>query len=198
MDNEIEGGIGLDMEIMDGGGGIEAVHDDFIKPEPSSANNEASASRGPSPGPQEAFPRLPSQSMAGDVTSSMSQLGLNDKAQSSSWQNPQFQLSAWDKKDPTPREASIHGPFKPNTSKEKVWGDRKGKTASNVLFPDAQPTPPPKDFAITSGTSNEVTPRSRVLNMMSNRFWDPMSPDWVPERFYDSAASKYHCPFPCE
>jgi hypothetical protein len=39
---------------------------------------------------------------------------------------------------------------------------------------------------------------SRVLNIMRDRFWDPLSSDWNPERFYDSVVNKYFCPFPCE
>jgi hypothetical protein len=36
------------------------------------------------------------------------------------------------------------------------------------------------------------------INLMRTRFWDPMSTDWNPEKFYDFVISKYHCPFVCE
>lgn len=78
----------------------------------------------------------------------------------------------------------------------KVWGDRNGKSASSTLFPDAKPTPVTKEFSIAA--HDEQMEREHGINIMKTRFWDPESPDWNPERFYDSVISKYNCPFVCE
>ena len=78
----------------------------------------------------------------------------------------------------------------------KVWGERNGKSASSALFPDAKPTPVNKEFSIAA--HDEQMERDHGINIMRTRFWDPQSPDWNPERFYDSVISKYNCPFVCE
>jgi hypothetical protein len=78
----------------------------------------------------------------------------------------------------------------------KVWSDRKGKSASSTLFPNAKPTPVSKEFSIAA--HDEQMERDHGINTMRARFWDPQSPDWNPERFYDSVVSKYNCPFVCE
>ncbi|OSS51762.1 hypothetical protein B5807_03370 [Epicoccum nigrum] len=78
----------------------------------------------------------------------------------------------------------------------KVWGERDGKSASSALFPKAKPTPVNKEFSIAA--HDEQMERDHGINIMRTRFWDPQSPDWNPERFYDSVVSKYNCPFVCE
>jgi hypothetical protein len=78
----------------------------------------------------------------------------------------------------------------------KVWGSRVGKTASNVLFPNAKPNPVTKEFSIEAHDSRME--KDHGLNIMRSRFWDPMSSDFNPERFFDSVMSKYYCPFICE
>lgn len=78
----------------------------------------------------------------------------------------------------------------------KVWGDRHGKPASSTLFPNAKATPVTKEFSIAA--YDEQMEREHGINIMKTRFWDPRSPDWNPERFYDSVISKYNCPFVCE
>ncbi|KAF3039260.1 hypothetical protein E8E11_005904 [Didymella keratinophila] len=80
--------------------------------------------------------------------------------------------------------------------KEKVWLNRNGKLASSALFPHAKPTPAPKEFSIAA--HDEHMEREHGINIMKTRFWDPLSPDWNPERFYDSITSRYNCPFVCE
>jgi hypothetical protein len=78
----------------------------------------------------------------------------------------------------------------------KVWGSRKGKSSSSVLFPNANPTPPPSEFSIAA--HDDRMEKEHGINIMRTRFWDPVSPDWNPERFFDSIINKYHCPFVCE
>jgi hypothetical protein len=81
-------------------------------------------------------------------------------------------------------------------SQPKVWGSCDGKSASSVLFPYAKPTPAPIEFSIAAYDHNME--QNHGLNIMNTRFWDPMSADWNPERFYDSIGCKYYCPFVCE
>jgi hypothetical protein len=78
----------------------------------------------------------------------------------------------------------------------KVWGSRKGKTASSTLFPDAQLTPGSAEFSIAA--HDDAIEQAYGLNIMRNRFWDPLSSDFNAERFYDAIVNKYHCPFVCE
>lgn len=78
----------------------------------------------------------------------------------------------------------------------KVWGSRVGKTTSDILFPGAKPTPVTNDFSIQAYDNSME--KEHGLNIMKTRFWDPMSGDWNPERFFDSVLSKYYCPFTCE
>ena len=78
----------------------------------------------------------------------------------------------------------------------KVWVNRNGKSASDTLFPNAEPTPVTKEFSIAA--HDEQTEGEHGINIMRTRFWDPLSTDWNPERFYDSFISKYNCPFVCE
>jgi hypothetical protein len=83
-----------------------------------------------------------------------------------------------------------------STRPSKVWGSRNGKSTSNVLFPDAKPTPVPSEFSIAA--HDDRMEQEHGINIMRTRFWDPMSADWNPERFFDSVINKYHCPFICE
>lgn len=80
--------------------------------------------------------------------------------------------------------------------KEKAWGDSNGKSASSALFPNAKPTPAPQEFSIAA--HDEQMEREHGINIMKTRFWDPLSSDWNPERFFDSVIDKYNCPFVCE
>ncbi|KAF2643819.1 hypothetical protein P280DRAFT_466555 [Massarina eburnea CBS 473.64] len=68
--------------------------------------------------------------------------------------------------------------------------------ASEHLFPDACPSPPPSVFSIDR--HDEQMNKDHGINILKTRFWDPLSGDWNPERFFNSIISKYFCPFPCE
>jgi hypothetical protein len=78
----------------------------------------------------------------------------------------------------------------------KVWGSRKGKSTGSVLFPNAKAKAPPSDFSISA--HDEAMEHEHGPNILRDRFWDPMSDDWNPDRFYDSIINKYYCPFICE
>jgi hypothetical protein len=78
----------------------------------------------------------------------------------------------------------------------KVWGSRKGKTTSSVLFPNAKAKPPPSDFSISA--HDDTMDKVYGPNILSDRFWDPMGDAWNPERFHDPIVQKYYCPFVCE
>lgn len=73
---------------------------------------------------------------------------------------------------------------------DKIWMGR----SSNKLFPNAQPTPPPADFAV----QERQLERTHGVNIMKTRFWDPTSKDWRAERFYNPLSKNFSCPFPCE
>ena len=65
-----------------------------------------------------------------------------------------------------------------------------GRTSNN-LFKGAKPTPPPAVGAAA------LVDNSRSLTDV--RFWDPSSPDYHPDVFFQPAIEKYCCPFPaCE
>jgi hypothetical protein len=78
----------------------------------------------------------------------------------------------------------------------KVWGPRKGKSTGSILFPNAKPKAPLSDFSVSA--HDEAMEHAHGPNLFRDRFWDPMSSDWNPERFYDSIVNKYYCPFVCE
>lgn len=68
------------------------------------------------------------------------------------------------------------------------WGAHSAKK----LFPRANPKPPNVE------KSEEQTTLEYGINIMNTRFWDPLSPDWKPEPFFNVLIQKYSCPFPCE
>ncbi|KAE8849349.1 hypothetical protein PTNB73_04900 [Pyrenophora teres f. teres] len=78
----------------------------------------------------------------------------------------------------------------------KVWGDRKGKSTIAMLFPNAKPKPTPSEFSVSA--HDVAMEEEHGINILRTRFWDPMSSDWNPEKFFDSFINKYYCPFVCE
>ncbi|KAJ4305810.1 hypothetical protein N0V90_001342 [Kalmusia sp. IMI 367209] len=82
------------------------------------------------------------------------------------------------------------------TSKQqaKPWT---GRDAAKELFPQAKPTPqPPKEYTIES--HDQQMENQHGINIMNTRFWDPLSGEWNPERFYNGVIQRYFCPFVCE
>ncbi|EMD60479.1 hypothetical protein GGP41_000795 [Bipolaris sorokiniana] len=84
---------------------------------------------------------------------------------------------------------------RPSSPRLKAWVSRKEKSSAATLFPDVKPNPP-KDFSISAHDAAMV--QEHGINILRSRFWDPMSTDWNPEKFYDAIVGKYHCPFICE
>jgi hypothetical protein len=94
-------------------------------------------------------------------------------------------------------DSTAHDSNVASTNRElKVWNNRSGTSTYAVLFPDAKPNPAPSEFSISA--HDEAMEQEHGINIMRTRFWDPMSSDWNPEKFYDSVMSKYYCPFVCE
>jgi hypothetical protein len=90
---------------------------------------------------------------------------------------------------------STPGRYNSSTTHQlKIWGP--GRSAASRLFPDAKPTPPPSEFSIKY--HDEEMDSRFGINIMSTRFWDPISEDWNPERFLDTVTCRYACPFTCE
>lgn len=98
---------------------------------------------------------------------------------------------------PVMDELSLHpkGVPRPSSPKLKTWVSRKEKSTSATLFPDAKPNPP-KDFSILA--HDAAMEQEHGINILRSRFWDPMSTDWNPEKFYDAIVGKYYCSFICE
>jgi hypothetical protein len=74
----------------------------------------------------------------------------------------------------------------------KPWGGRSSKT----LFSGAKPTPAPSEFSVEA--HDKEMEQEHGINIMKTRFWDPLSIDFDPERFFEAVSQEYLCPFPCE
>ena len=72
-----------------------------------------------------------------------------------------------------------------------------GRDAARELFPQAKPTPQPfKKYTIES--HDQQMKHENGINIMTTRFWDPLSGEWNAERFYNGVIQRYFCPFVCE
>lgn len=105
-------------------------------------------------------------------------------------------VDAYNSAAPSVYASSTYAASTSTAREEKVWVNRCGKSASSTLFPNAKLTPAPEEFTIAA--HDEQMEREHGINIMKTRFWDPLSTDWNPERFYDSVIDKYNCPFVCE
>jgi hypothetical protein len=94
--------------------------------------------------------------------------------------------------DQSGSQASVDGTAPPRIRREKPWTT--GRT-SNALFPKAK-TPAPADWSVERYQQDHET--FYGINIWRDRFWDPTSSYWNPERFVESLTNKYYCPFPCE
>lgn len=173
-DFEEEGGICLD-DPLDKDEEVEDVKFAALQPDLSNAL--------PPPPTAVPFPPLGSHARAArynieEVASTVGAMSVNDDDAS----------TVVESHSPAPQSASAGQP--------KVWGPRDGKSVSRTLFPNAKATPAPKEFSVAM--HDEQMERAHGINIMKTRFWDPLSSDWNPERFYDSAVNKYNCPFLCE
>lgn len=206
MDCEEEGGISLNIEdTAFEDEDIDEVQYKAIKPDTPPDTPLSPANMGP-------YPPLPSQmscasSIVSDLASTLDGVSLggeSDTSTVSTVAEPQIvSPTATDYPASSIQSSSARqvyttqGSTAASSSRQpKVWGSRSGKTTSDILFPGAKPTPAPKDFSIEA--HDHSMEQEHGLNIMRTRFWDPMSSDFNPERFYDSVFGKYYCPFVCE
>lgn len=186
-DFEEEGGICLD-DPLDRDKEIEEVKFSAIQPDISDMS--------PPPTAALPYPPLPSHVRGSgyavsEVASTMGAMSFNDDDDDTS--------TIIGSRSSAPHSVNGSSTYAASTStarQAKVWGPRDGKTASKALFPNAKPTPAPKEFSLA--IHDEQMEHEHGINIMKTRFWDPLSSDWNPERFYDSVISKYNCPFLCE
>lgn len=172
QDNEEEGGVDLSDPL---GGDEDITEFDYDALQPDTTSETVTSQTFDEP-----YPALapPSSRVAGssvwDMSSSLSTMSLSTN--------------------------TFKGPGSPTSAsaarQSKAWKSRSGKSASKTLFPNAKPTPVTKEFSIAA--HDQAMEKQHGINIMNTRFWDPMSNDWNPEKFYDSILNKYACPFICE
>ncbi|CAN9119496.1 unnamed protein product [Alternaria alternata] len=213
IDVEEVGGVLLSDDPIDDSADIEDVKFEAIKPDPSLEEPHTPVFSGH-------YPPLPTQSgfMPGvdmEVASMIGGMSLNgdvdvDSDGSTVIRSPAASNFPTISPSPFGRDAiqSQHGSFVHDGSEvqgssvsssnheTKVWGLRKGKSTGSILFPNAKPKAPPSEFSVSA--HDEAMEHAHGPNLFRDRFWDPMSSDWNPERFYDSIVNKYYCPFVCE
>jgi hypothetical protein len=196
LDCEEEGGVNiLDDDVFD------EVEFEAIKPDTPPDTPLSITNAGP-------FPPLPSQMQSGssvqsDLASTLGSMSLSGGLDTSTVVNSPVispvtaSLHANSVQSTAAHETSIAGSTTAASSQQrKVWGSREGKSTSSVLFPGAKPTPVPSEFSIAA--HDDAMEQAHGLNIMRTRFWDPMSSDFNPDRFYDAILNKYYCPFVCE
>ncbi|KAF1927554.1 uncharacterized protein M421DRAFT_101536 [Didymella exigua CBS 183.55] len=142
------------------------------------------------------YPPLPSQArvsgyIVDEVASTIGTMSIDDEDNDNSTVE-----GAHSSATPSAYGGSAYAASTSAARKEKVWVNRNGKSASSALFPNAKPTPAYEEFSVAAHDAQME--REHGINIMKTRFWDPMSADWNPERFYDSVIDKYNCPFVCE
>ena len=175
QDFEEEGGVGLD-DMMDGDDhDARRVEYEAIKPEDTGEDQVVH------PGP---YPPLPSQkgSVASDLTSTLRRLSTGGSASGSGTVVGSTEGNG---------DEDILATSSP-IRRRKPWAGR----SSKKLFPEAKPTPVPSEFSIAA--HDQQMEEKHGINIMSTRFWDPLSVDFNPERFFEAVTQKYLCPFPCE
>ncbi|EDU42988.1 hypothetical protein PtrSN002B_002288 [Pyrenophora tritici-repentis] len=193
VDYEEEGGIDLDDDPLDDDGEMDKVMFKAMKPNTPVDAPPTSAFVGQ-------YPPLPSQAAEFEIASSLGGMSLDgdDVSDTSTVIGSQTALSRADsaRSTYTPRGFSAAGSSVASDREPKVWGDRKGKSTIAKLFPNAKPKPTPSEFSIIA--HDEAMEHEHGINIMRTRFWDPMSSDWNPDKFFDSFINKYNCPFVCE
>jgi hypothetical protein len=194
LDCEEEGGVSLDNDMLDDEE-IEKVEYQAIKPDIPPGTPLSPASAGP-------YPPLPSQmgtasAATSDLNAILNKLSLGSNPKNSMAVNPRsspsVKTSPLDSFNSHSRQESM---VSSSSRQPKAWDSRNSKSASSALFPNAKPTPAPSEFSIAA--YDDKMEQERGLNIMKTRFWDPMSKDFNPDRFYDAIVNKYNCPFVCE
>jgi hypothetical protein len=199
LDHEEDGGVNLEDEIFDDEE-IEEVKHKAIEPEEALSTPLCPATVGP-------YPPLPKgrcdSVLSSGLASTFDGISLNDgDSGASTVVNSPVLAPTMTSFNGSPATASIRqvsstqGSTTSSNRTPKVWGSRDGKSSSSVLFPEAKATPVPSEFSIAAYDDN--VEQEHGLNIMKTRFWDPLSNDFNPDRFYDAIVHKYYCPFICE
>jgi hypothetical protein len=199
LDCEEDGGVNLEEQVFDDEE-VKEFKYKAIEPDETPETPLSLATAG-------SYPPLPSKgrsvSTVSDITSNLDGVSLNDDSGASTAINSPLLSSTTtalraDSLSASVRQvSSTQGPSTASSSRQpKTWGSRDGKSTSSVLFPDAKPTPAPSEFSIAA--YDDKVEQEHGLNIMKTRFWDPMSNDFNPERFYNAYNSRYYCPFICE
>ncbi|KAH9867040.1 hypothetical protein IAQ61_007631 [Plenodomus lingam] len=192
VDYEEEGGVELEGNPLEVDDAIGEVKFAALKPDTPPETPLSQAFAVP-------YPPLPSQVNKGwyEIASSIGDMSITDDSEVSIIR-PSAAATFPSLNGASSRAgSSVQGSSVAFTSRRpKAWGSRAGKTATNILFPHAKPTPAPSDFSILA--HDEAMEDQKGINIMRTRFWDPMSSDWNPEKFYDSVLNKFACPFVCE
>ncbi|KAG9194123.1 hypothetical protein G6011_04158 [Alternaria panax] len=212
IDLEEDGGVQLSNDPIDDEADIEKVEFTAIKPDVPTGE--------PTPVFGGRYPLLPTQTgfvpdVDVEIASMMGGMSLNGDADVDSDGSTVIESPcaiAFPAIPPSPSRpesvqsqygSSIHGGSETHGSsvsssnrETKVWGPRKGKSTGSILFPNTKPKALPSDFSISA--HDEAMEKEHGPNLLRDRFWDPMSADWNPEKFYDSIVNKYYCPFVCE
>lgn len=181
FDNETEGGVRLD-DPLDDRTEMESIEYEAIRPDTPPEMPFTEASFGP-------YPPLPSQYAKAKSGGSETTLSLGN-------------LSLTDKDDTQSEASTIKGSVSQvsttssTTHTSKAWNSRKGKSFVTILFPNAKATARRKELSLAA--HDQTMEQGHGINIMRTRFWDPMDPDWNPEKFYDAILGKFHCPFICE
>ena len=198
QDLEEEGGVFLEADPLSGDGDIDEVQFEALKPEDASDAPSPEVFAGP-------YPPLPSRagvasSSGSDIASTLGSMSLSSETDTvtvvgspRTATRPGSSLYS-----AAAREGSSTASSHTSSTKRqlKVWDSRPGRPASKKLFPNAKPTPVPAEFSIAA--HDQAMEEKNGINIMRTRFWDPLSTDWNPEKFYNAIINKYACPFVCE
>jgi hypothetical protein len=183
IDADEDGGINL----IDQGDEDDARNVDFppIQPDMSETVSISSWNMGP-------YPPLPSQARSHAGSSINAEFDLADRLRG---------VSVSAESDSAATSSTIVGtsPYfggasRPAEKTEKPWGS--SRSAASSLFPNSKPTPVPSEWSVEC--YEKKMEEVQGINILTTRFWDPMSKDWKPERFYNPVTMKYQCPFVCE
>jgi hypothetical protein len=174
-DDQDEGGV----NIIDNDDG-QLVEYAAIQPEiPESANNRQLSAEGP-------YPALPSQRHTpradSELASQLSGVTLHEN-KASSVAAPSTVGTA----------STVAAASSSTTRPSKAWDH---VNLSKSLFPNAKRNPAPSEWSVEN--HDRQRKQEHGVNIMTTRFWDPLSHDFNADRFYDSVLSKYYCPFICE
>ena len=77
-----------------------------------------------------------------------------------------------------------------NAGSVRAWGTT---STSTILFPKAMATPATNEW---QQKQQEIHQEDRKFNILKSQYWNPVSKDYQPDRFYDPVIEKHRCPFP--